>query len=243
MPVPEIRIQRMNHAAIRADGDYVLYWLINFYNMSGNARLAVREAMNLHERNPDSPEAARLLGRCLIDRDPKKALSYLQQACERNRSAEYLFDLARCQQILGKVNVSRDIHWEILDQNPYASASWTNLFLMNEARERLWPLVSPMLDREIGHEDEYFLVAAVKIAQQQRATLPAGWYRAALERWLVLQAYPGFGDEKQKLRQAMISWQQERPQDIPHGAQVPRGFIDSLVARFIWPRRKWIPAD
>ena len=39
-----------------------------------------------------------MLGRCLIDRDAKLALPYLEKVCQQDRSADYLFDLARCAQ-------------------------------------------------------------------------------------------------------------------------------------------------
>jgi tetratricopeptide (TPR) repeat protein len=223
------------------ESDTLRYQLIMHCNMNGQAARAVRLAEELHRRNPEHPEATRILGRCLIDHDAKRALPYLEEVCRQNRSAVYLFDLARCHQCVGNVHQSQDLHWEILDQNPYASASWTNLYFIGAPRQRLWPYLTPMLERGYGVDGEYFEVAAVKIALELRELLPATWFPLATQRWAALQIHPGFQDEKQRLQRALLAWQSKRPRDAEANTNLPQNFVESCVARFWWPRRAWIP--
>jgi tetratricopeptide (TPR) repeat protein len=211
------------------------------YNISGRASRAVELAEELHRRNPDHPEAARMLGRCLIDQDPQRALPFLEQVCQQNRSADYLFDLARCYQLIGDRAKAEQMHWETLQQNPYLSASWTNLFVFGGHQDRLWPFVEPMLEHGCGLDDEYFLVAVVELALQLRRTVPVRWFPAAVRRYQILQTHPGFRDERVRLQRALLVWARVRPGDVPSASDVPSGFFPSLLARFVWPRRAWIP--
>src|SRR5690606_6095726 len=142
----------------------------------------------------DDPQYTHMLGRCLIDKNPSEALKYLGQACSENRSVDYLFDLARCHQLAGDDERSIQLHWEILEQNPYCSASWTNLFLFGRWDAKLWPFVAPMLSHGCGVDDEYFHVAVVKLARSLRERVPVDWFSLAMRRREVLQTYPGFGD-------------------------------------------------
>ena len=164
------------------DSDLLRWRLVMHYNINGQATKAIELAKQLYERNPDHPEAARMLGRCLMDQDARKALPYLEKVCEQDRSIEYLFDLARCHHIVGNHGRAQSLHWEILAQNPHYSASLTSLFVLDASRHRLWPYVAPMLERRCGAEDEYFLVAAVKIAISMRRRLPVDWFSVAVQR-------------------------------------------------------------
>ena len=97
-----------------------------------------------------------------------------------------------------------------------------------------------MLDRGYGVDDEYFLVAAVKTAIELEQTLPVSWFHLAVERWAVLQTHPGFGDERSCVKRALLAWRSQRPGDVPPDANVPRGYWETLLSRFAWPRRRWI---
>ena len=223
------------------DVDLLRWRLALHYNISNNPKAAVDVAQQLYNRNPDNPEAARILGRCLIDLKPREAVKLLEKVCEQNRSADYLLDLARCYQFNGKNKQSRKLHYEILQQNPFMSCSWTNLYLLKAPKRELWPYLQPMLDRGCGLEDEYFLVAAVLIAISQRQQLPTSWFPTAKSRWQLLQTHPGFRDERQKLRQALIAWCSRRPDDADTLNGLSSGFFDRLSCRLIWPRFGWIP--
>ena len=222
------------------ESDYLRWRLVSHYNVNGQVARSVELAEELYERNPDNPEAARMLGRCLIDQNPNKALPYLEKVCEQDRSVDYLFDLARCHQIAGNSDRSQELHWEILEQNPYLSASWTNLYVFDASRKRLWPYLPPMLERSCGLDDEYFLVAAVKVAIELGETLPTSWFPLAVQRWAILQTHPGFRDERPRLRRAILAWRSRRPQDVTDDMTVPGGLTESLVARFWSPRHQWI---
>jgi tetratricopeptide (TPR) repeat protein len=223
------------------ESDELRYRLAMHYNMNGQTQKAVNLAEELRRRNPDNPEALRMLGRCLIDQDPHQALPHLEKVCQQNRSADYLFDLGRCYQLTGDVDRSKQVHWEILEQNPYLSASWTNLFLFGDSPSRLWPFVAPMLQRGCGVEDEYFLVAAVELAVNMRKQLVVEWFPLAMQRLQVLRTHPGFRDELPRLRKSILAWLSVRPQDGQSVPAKPKGMLDSLSARFFWPRRAWVP--
>ena len=223
--------------------DTVRWRLAMHYDMSGQTMKAIRLAEELHERNPESLEALRTLGRCWIDRNPRKALPYLKSVCRQDRSVDHLFDLARCYQIAGDLGKSMGIHWEILKQNPYSSSSWTALYLASESQVRLWPYLQPMLERGHGVEDEYFLVAAVRIALDRRETLVPAWFSLAAQRLLLLRTHPGFRDERSRLKRAVLAWLSVRPIDAQGLEGLPRHPLLSLVARFYWPRQAWVPTE
>jgi tetratricopeptide (TPR) repeat protein len=223
--------------------DQLRYRLAMHYNINGQSRKAVQLARQLHEQNPENPEAARMFGRCLIDQDVDKALTVLERVCRENRSSDYLFDLARCHQIAGNANKSRDLHWEILEQNPYLTSSWTNLFLLDGPHDRLWPYLPPMIQRGYGVDDEYFLVAAVLISVERNERLPVEWLPLALQRWQILKTLPGFHDERSRLLRALLAWRRVRPHEFDAASGVPKSFVQSLLARFRWPRLSWVPRD
>ncbi|MBC7965428.1 MAG: tetratricopeptide repeat protein [Fuerstia sp.] len=225
------------------ESDLLRARLAAHHSASGRAAMAVELAEELHRRNPDSVAAARLLGRCLIDTHPNTALKHLEKVCEQNRSVDYLFDLARCNQAVGNVARSQKLHWEILEQNPYVSASLTNLYLVGGSAEKLWPFLTPILNRGYGLDDEYFFVVAVKMALQLKQTLPASWFPLAVQRWAVLQIRPGYRDEQPLLQRALVAWRTRRPSDVRPEMLVPGGFIEMLKARFGWPGLKWIPKE
>jgi tetratricopeptide (TPR) repeat protein len=223
------------------ESDATRWRLALYYNLNGQIEPAIRRAEELHQRNPENPEAMRLLGRCLIERDAKQALPYLEKVCEQNRSADYLFDLARCQQVVGNSQRSQELHWEILQQNPYMCGSWTNLFILGASRDRLWPYVAPMFERGYGVDEEYFLVAAVLAALELKRPLPVTWFPLAAKRHQMLKTLRGFRDERVRLTRALLAWLAVRPQDANGIEGLPRHFFESLYARFWWPRRAWVP--
>lgn len=229
---------------IHPESNLVAWRLVQHYTITDQVSKAVKLSEKLVERNPDSPEAKRTLGRCLIDKDPQRALKILKDVCKRNRSADYLFDLARCHLIVGDEQNSRKIHLEILENNPFLAASWTNLTLMGEPDTKLWPFVTPMLKRGAGTQDEYFIVAVVDMAKRMNECLPQDWFNLAAERWEILKTHAGFADEQIKLRDALSEWVSMRPQDqYLTVIDVPKR---DLLERFIaWLRREkhpaWIP--
>lgn len=223
------------------ESDLLRWRLATHYNSSGQVDRAIQRVRELHRRNPEDPEAKRMLGRCLIDRDAKQALPYLEQMCRENRSVEYLFDLARCHQIAGNGQIAQQLHWEIMEQNPYVSSSWTNLFVFAGPSDRLWHYVCPMWERGCGVEDEYFLVATVMAAIRQRQQLPTAWFPLALQRFEMLKTYPGFRDERTRLTRSLLAWAARRPQDVSGDVKLPSSWLDSLAARLWWPRCSWIP--
>lgn len=222
------------------DLDLIRWRLALHYNVSGQYDRAVALAEELHRRNPDNPESLRTLGRVLIDTDPRRALNCLEQVCEQNRSVDYLFDLARCYQINGRADSARQTHWEILQQNPYQAASLTNLYLTGEPPQRLWRYIPAMLAAECGVDDEYFLVAVVKIALDMKHRVPPAWFPLAVERLQILQTHPGFDDEPVQLRRAVRAWLAVRPQDRRPDVPISNGFFASVASWFTWPGRAWV---
>jgi tetratricopeptide (TPR) repeat protein len=224
------------------DSDTMSSRLVTHYNINGRNARAIELARELFRKKPDHPESERMLGRCLMETDPDQAIRHLEKACKLNRSADYLFDLARCYLLLGDASQSASVHWEALDMNPYLSASWTNLFLLNAPKRKLWSFLEPMLQAGCGVDDEYFLVAAVELAIALRKKLPQAWFPVAKQRLQVLTVHPGFREERHKLRRAVLAWTSRHSSDNGEVADLPQGFFETLAARFFWPRRNWIPA-
>ena len=220
------------------DSSILKYRLASHCQMSGMHRDAIELARQLHDSEPNNVELIRFYGRTLLDEDPGKALTYLKRACDQNCSIDYLFDLASCYLALGKADKSRDTHYEILKQNPYVGASVTNLFVQEESPERLWPYAKEIVKRRSGVDDEYFLVAAVKLALSQGAQVPSEWYELAEERLQILQTRPGYADEKPLLEKAVSVWKKMRPSNGK-----PAGFFQRQILAFSWPGTKWVPRN
>lgn len=215
-------------------------WHLNVY---GQHSKAVTIAERVHANNPEDLDAMHTLGRCLIDTDTSRARKLLEMVCSIDRSTDHLFDLARCCQADCDSQIARKLHWEILNQNPYVCASWTNLFCLNEDHVKLWPWVTPFLKRGYGVDDEYCLAAVVKVATALGHVLPKEWYPLAVQRFQVLETYPGFRDERRLLIQALQAWRIVRPDDGPPPENLPCGFFATLMPRWSWPRTRWIPRD
>ncbi len=220
-----------------------LAWEMAMYcNAVGENTHAVEHASRLHERRRNDPGVMRLLGRCWIDVEPEKGLPFLEAACNQDRSVDFLFDLARCCHAVGNQERARELHWEILQQNPLATSSWTNIFLyQNDDPQKLWPYVNPMLEAESGVSSEYFLVAAVMIAVDLKQVLSPAWHLLALQRWKLLQVYPPFYDERERLQAALLAWQSRRRKIVPRADRIPFQLVPWWKAIFSWPKRSWIP--
>ncbi len=223
------------------DSDNLLYRQAIHYNVHGKAKAAIKAARTLYERNPEHPEAARILGRCLIDHKAKKALPYLEKACQKNRSTDNLFDLARAHHVAGKRDRAKQLHWEVLELNPYMSASLVSLYILKAEPTRLWPYINPMLELGCGRDDEYFVVATVKIAKSVRETTSPAWINVADQRWSLLQTRPGFQDEKPQLKRAIAAWLTVRPDDGQNREHLPSNLLTKLHAKLFWPRCEWVP--
>ncbi|PHS06238.1 MAG: hypothetical protein COA78_14450 [Blastopirellula sp.] len=223
------------------ESDSIRWWLVLHFDITTQPDRAVPLAKELLKRNPNAPEATRILGRCLIDQDSKKALQYLEEACSINRDSDSLFDLARCHGVSGNESKSIDIHWEILEHNPFYTSSWTNLYLSGSSQQKLWSYLENMLKQECGIHDEYFHVAAFKLALDLNSTLPQSWVHSAAKRWDILQTYPGYRDEKTILKKALLAWSSARPEEIHPDLDLQGNFIERITARYWWPGKKWIP--
>jgi|GEM_PF-6277711 len=220
------------------DSSILKYRLASHCQMCGMSREAIELARQLHESEPNNVELTRFYGRTLLDENPQKALGFLKRACDQNCSVDYLFDLASCYLALGRRDKSRDTHYEILKQNPYVGASVTNLFVQEESHETLWPLAKEIVKRRSGVDDEYFLVAAVKLALSLGQQVPSEWYELAEERLQILQTRPGYADEKPLLEKAVSVWKKMRPSNGK-----PAGFIQRQILAFSWPGTKWVPRN
>jgi len=101
-------------------------------------------------------------------------------------------------------------------------------------------LVSDTIARSmVGASDQYFLVAAVKLAIKHRTQLPSEWIGLALERLEQLSVEAPFRDEQKLLRRAIAAWLGHW--QIPT-AEFNFGFIERVSAKMLWPKTKWIPA-
>ncbi len=223
------------------DSSLLRWKLAGHCHLAGEVRLALKYANELYDNNPDEPEARRMLGRVLMDQDARKALPHLEAVCKKDRSVANLFDLARCYQLSGHTPTANKLHWEILDENPFVAASWTNLFMFGESKLKLWELLNPILRSGNGLQDEYFLVAAVKLACVKKDTLPLEWLPLAVERSKMLRTHSGFEDERKELKLALLAWFSVRPQDREGFTDLPKSWFGQLSAKFNWPRTKWVP--
>ena len=214
----------------------IKYRLADHLNLSGKSKKAAELAREMHESDPDNLELLRFYGRTLTDTRPKKALELLKQACEKNRSVSYLFDLARCYQLAGDKDQSKVTHREILRQNPFVGASVTNLYLMDEPAQKLWPLAKEIVAQKGGLDDEYFLVAAVKMAISQKDQMPVEWEGLAQERLQILGTHPGYLDETQTLKKAWRAWTAVRG-----SAEKKKSWTKRILSNLSWPGTKWIP--
>ena len=244
--------QAMSHPDFAASHGALLEWcrrqfpdhtgftakLVLHENTNNRSDRAIQLAHELIAREPNNPHWAYLLGRVQIDRSPKEALANLEAAYQRDRAGRILYDLARCHQILGNTRQSIEFHWKNLAQNPLASASLTALHLQGAAGEDLWRFIGPMLQAEAGIDDEYFHVATVMIAKDLDRVLPEAWVVGAVERYRILQNYPGFGDECPRMDAALAAWNLARPADL---AAPQPGFFKTLRIKFKWPGLNWIP--
>ncbi|MEM7312357.1 MAG: hypothetical protein AAF497_04315, partial [Planctomycetota bacterium] len=88
-----------------------------------------------------------------------------------------------------------------------------------------------------GVDDEYFLVAAVKLAISEKDQVPEEWGRLAKERMQVMQTRPGFGDEESELKKSMVAWERARPNN---GKGKP-GLVGRILLAMNWPGRQWVP--
>lgn len=217
--------------------------LIDHYNISGRTTDAVILAEGLYQRDPQDLASARTFGRAMIDEDPERAISILEKVAERSRSVEVLFDLARAHQLVGKTDVARELHAEILDLNPYVAASWANLFFMGTPKEELWERLIPILEQGVGIQDQYFLAAAVVLAHRLKRILPMNWFPMAVERWRILKTYPPFRDEDELLKKALAAWISVRPGDQLPYPDLRFGWWTKFWARIAWPGTTWIPRE
>ena len=110
--------------------------------------------------------------------------------------------------------------------------------MQEESPERLWPYAKEIVKRRSGVDDEYFLVAAVKLALSQGAQVPSEWYELAEERLQILQTRPGYADEKPLLEKAVSVWKKMRPSNGKAA-----GFIQRQILAFSWPGTKWVPRN
>jgi hypothetical protein len=45
------------------------------------------------------------------------------------------------------------------------------------------------------------------------------------------------------MKKSILAWLSARPADANGLSEIPRGPLQSLAARYWWPRRAWIPRD
>lgn len=246
-PFNALRAGFLNWSLSHFPNSLDLRWrLVNHYYVQNKKKDAVNEAREALRREPNHPGIHALLGRFLFETDAAEALPHLETACRLDRSTIHLFDLARCRQVVGDHQGSRDLHWEILEIDPTRMSSWTNLYLIAASSypqdlQKLWDLLAPALKAGYGASDEYFYVAAVKIAVQLQKALPVEWLKLAVERYLELRIIDGYQDEKHLLNVALLAWQMQRPNEIPPKCVVITSWSKWYQARFKWPRFKWIP--
>ena len=209
---------------------------VSHHMANGNRRQAVKLAKKLVASFPDDPYFQYLLGKVMVDTSPLEAKSYLEKAYRKNQSTDVMFSLARCHQALNQVSAAKRMHWEILEKDSLFSTSLTNLLFLEERPSKLWPYVNPMLRSGCNFEDEYFCVAAVKIAKSTGNTLDATWIDGALERYEVLLTRSGYQDEHSRLKKAIKAWLTVNP--VPEHP-LNGGF--RWYYKFVWPGLDWIP--
>ena len=212
--------------------------LVEYYYQAQSDK-AIELARELHEARPEHPHWAYVLGRVLINRDAKEALPYLEQAYGRDQSGDLLFELGRCHQVLGNREESVKYHWENLEQDPMASSSLTALVVQGESDQRIWPFVNPAIEAGLGVHEEYFHVSAVMVALSVGEALTSAWISGAVRRVELLQTYPGFRDERRRLRAAVRAWEHARPQDRGRAL----GRFERMRVRLLWPGTAWVPKD
>lgn len=210
--------------------------LVQFQYSRGNYDEASTLALHLHEDFPEDPFYTFLAGKILKFNDPKRGLEYLQKAYDQNKSTEIIFHLARCLHEMGSVKVSMKYYWEILRYEPTFPTSITNLSILGERPDQLWPYINAIISRGTDRAESYFLVVAVDLARQTGNALNSNWIQLAIDRYEFIQDDDSFKEEKKKLKQAIRAWLNFYP-NPNHPLNKKFIFYHSMT----WPGTKWIP--
>ncbi|MEM9413144.1 MAG: hypothetical protein AAGA30_18695, partial [Planctomycetota bacterium] len=96
------------------------------------------------------------------------------------------------------------------------------------------------IEKQLVHSsDQYFLVQAVKLAVAHKATLPHAWIQLASARWEQMAQEAPFGDEAKMLGRSIYVWLKRWK--VKENLKI--GFAERLMAKFSWPKAKWIPNE
>lgn len=211
------------------------------YYLLGKSAQAIQLAETLWKASPDEPRRLRLMGDCLQDQNPKKAIEYLQKELEQTGRADSMTRLARAHQLAENHADAKRLYRLALSKNPLDALAITNLhFRYQELDDPLFQMACRIVERGFGLHDQYFLVAIVQMALKKNATVPVQWLQLALDRQRVITTEGSFLDEPKRLRRAIAAWSLVRPADLADDTPQPHGW-DRLLARWHWPGTRWIP--
>lgn len=200
---------------------------------------AQKIAEDLYAKDPDNPRWLDLMARCCQDNTPKKALEYLEKEYKINQSADCLCKMARSYQIMGKRSKAIELYTDVLAKNQSDTLAMVNLFHLGVKPREIQSAIFWALSENLGAHDEYFHVAAVKVALAVKERMPSEWIVGARIRYQLVLSHGGFKDEHKLLKWAIIAWLSKWRQ--PEEAK-KYGFLwDRLQANYFWPRQKWIP--
>ena len=208
---------------------------------NGKAKQSIDVARKLLAEEPNNPEWLTLLGWAVQDSNPTESIKLLKRELAITDSVDTLAQLARGYQLAGQDQDAIATYEQVLQRNPNHTIAITNMIFKYEREDReMLNLVSDTIARSmVGASDQYFLVAAVKLAIKHRTQLPSEWIGLALERLEQLSVEAPFRDEQKLLRRAIAAW-------LGHWktptTKFNFGFVERVSAKMLWPKTKWIPA-
>ena len=205
------------------------------------AKQSIAVARKLHTEDPNNPEWLSLLGWAVQDTNPKESIELLKRELAITDSVDTLAQLARGHQLAGKNAAAIEAYEQVLQRNPNHTIALTNMmFEYNRNDRSMLQKVSDTIAKSmVGASDQYFLVAAVKLAIKHQAQLPPEWIGLAMDRIERLQVEAPFLDEQKMLRRAISVWLS--CWKIPSN-EFKFGLIETACAKMLWPKSKWIPA-
>ena len=202
---------------------------------------ATKIANELLSQDPENPRWIRLKGIVIQDTNPQLSVELLQKDFDLTGNIDSLTRMARGYQLMNQLDQCRKTYLRVLDVNPRETMAITNLsYKFDHCTPELFAKACDALQHGMGHDDQYFLVTAVKLAVRLGRQVPTQWIEIAMKRLAVIGSEGGFQDEDARLRAAIYAWQ--------HAHQVAKkervrlaSFLDGWKARWIWPRTRWIP--
>ena len=206
------------------------------------SKQSISIARKLLAEEPNNPEWLALLGWAVQDTDPQESIELLEKELAITDSVDTLAQIARGHQISDQDQEAIATYEKVLQRNPNHSIALTNMMYKykRDDRKMLGMVCDTIARSMVAPSDQYFLVAAVKLAIKHRVQLPQEWIGLAMDRLEQLQVEKSFEGEQKLLRRAVAAWL--TAWQIPI-TDFKINFFDRTCAKLVWPKSRWIPAN